>query len=498
MLILIFYDRLNEQMVLECPRGILWMALTPRESVRRRLPKTPDEADGFFPYINPTWNDSLMSPQLRRTQLEGLGLSPRTHKKLHEVRSYEPNYNTNKRSQLIVEMKQPLRSQSFKHRPRPILEVRRMAYDDVAGGAASTERRKSTPTVSRRPSLQRQRLMEPRTDVWPEAKPSSTVEERFLKLPDSEDYTRVRQFRIDEKGAVVSRGDSFRRKRASPNKSSADKSPSPFPVSASTDSARGSRSESEASDPLEDFAKMAVSPTAAAAASTSHKTYKVFVVGETGTGKSSLISQLITSEYKNAFADEIQDYENTVSISIGGVECDLVFFESDMTTAHWLTNDVQSFLVVYSIDSKSSWKQANNAIEMIRMSPDCRNIPIIVAGNKVDLERKRAVTKTEVRTAKGTLGFDHFEISVALDHDVDDLLVGLVAEIQEAYCPEVVLTKPSQKPVDEFHSAIRRYSQRKKKALPNDLEGGKCSGLSPTSIFAKLRNWRRSPRIESN
>lgn len=41
----------------------------------------------------------------------------------------------------------------------------------------------------------------------------SEIEERFLRLPDSEDYTRVRQFNIDKKGAVVSRGDSFRRKK---------------------------------------------------------------------------------------------------------------------------------------------------------------------------------------------------------------------------------------------------------------------------------------------
>jgi hypothetical protein len=56
-------------------------------------------------------------------------------------------------------------------------------------------------------------VKEVRTDVWPEPKTASEVEERFLKLPDSEDYTRVRQFNIDAKGAVVSRGDSFRRKK---------------------------------------------------------------------------------------------------------------------------------------------------------------------------------------------------------------------------------------------------------------------------------------------
>uniref|UniRef100_A0A8R1DGN9 Uncharacterized protein n=1 Tax=Caenorhabditis japonica TaxID=281687 RepID=A0A8R1DGN9_CAEJA len=194
---------------------------------------------------------------------------------------------------------QPLRSQSFKHRPKPVVEVRRMAVDDVG----PHERRRSTPTVSRRPSLQKSRIMEPRTDVWPEAKPITGIEERFLKLPDSDDYTRVRQFKIDEKGAVVSRGDSFRRKRTPTFKS--DKSPSPFPVSHSSDSARGSRSESEASEPVADeMTKLSVSDLPNA--STSHKTYKIYVIGDTGTGKSSLISQLITSEYKNAFADEIR------------------------------------------------------------------------------------------------------------------------------------------------------------------------------------------------
>lgn len=54
-----------------------------------------------------------------------------------------------------------------------------------------------------------------RTDVWPEPKQISEIEERFLQLPDFEDYTRVRQFKIDAKGAVVNRGDSFRRKHNS-------------------------------------------------------------------------------------------------------------------------------------------------------------------------------------------------------------------------------------------------------------------------------------------
>lgn len=54
-------------------------------------------------------------------------------------------------------------------------------------------------------------------------------------------------------------------------------------------------------------------------------------MGQTGAGKSSLISQFITSEYRNAFADEVEDCDNTVSINIGGAECELFFIESDPT-----------------------------------------------------------------------------------------------------------------------------------------------------------------------
>jgi GTPase SAR1 family protein len=62
-----------------------------------------------------------------------------------------------------------------------------------------------------------------------------------------------------------------------------------------------------------------------------------------GSGKSSLISQFITSEYRNAFADEIEEYDNTVSINIGGQECDLIFFEADPTL-------VNNQVLVFNID----------------------------------------------------------------------------------------------------------------------------------------------------
>lgn len=411
-----------------------------RRSVRR-LPRTPDES--------PRW---------------------RTHREDGTLNAAcSPN------------MRQPLRSQSFKHQPRQAVDVKKTFAEDT-----SSERRRSTPTVSRRSSLVNRRQQEQRTDVWPEPKPATELDEKFLKLPTPDEYQRVRQFNIDERGVLVSRGDSFRRKiRESAVKS--DKSSPPYFNSARSDSTRCVRSESASStdEHGQEY------PTAAdPLPSTSHKVYKICVVGDTSTGKSSLISQLITSEYKNAFAGEIQDQENSVSICIGGEELDLMFVESDMSDDEWVTNEVDAFIVVYSIDSRRSWKKASTAIEMIRGTDQRSASPIVVAGNKADLERKRTVTKSEVRTVSAYFGLEVLEISVALDHDVDDLLVSLVAELKDAYMLDKVVEKPSPR-IDDFNAAIRRYSQRKKKTLPEDVDAVKCSRLSPSCLINKFKSWRK-------
>ncbi|KHN73138.1 hypothetical protein Tcan_05826 [Toxocara canis] len=355
-------------------------------------------------------------------------------------------------------MHQPLRSQSFKQHRRPTLEARHHPLETV-----SQERRKSSPNVSRRCSLMpRSRMDTPRTDVWPERKMTSGAEERFLKLPDSEDYTRVRQFKIDEKGAVVSRGDSFRRKRMH-NKVSESSSPSCALSPNETDSPREeyqSRSTSLSSN--NDSVKEQHEPP-----STSHGSYKIYVLGATGTGKSALISQFITSEYRNPFATEVDSFENTVSVNIGGQESELTFYEADPQNVNGLLGGL--FVAKeYRCGSEGECHL------------DAKNMAL-------------------------TFGFVHYEISVALNHDVDDLLVGLIAEIKESINPEryhadiedeEVTDTDKSKAQDhsDFKAAIRRFSQRKKKQMGVEVEvdTNKCTHFKPSSLIGRFRNWRIS------
>lgn len=103
--------------------------------------------------------------------------------------------------------------------------------------------------------------------------------------------------------------------------------------------------------------------------------------------------------------------ENAVSINIGGRECDLVFLEADpLLHPDWLDLEVEAYLLVYSIDRKSSFRAVLKVVEAIRESK--RSVPVIFAGNKIDLERKRTVAAQEVKCAALTYDVSHFEVSV--------------------------------------------------------------------------------------
>ncbi|VDK80064.1 unnamed protein product [Onchocerca ochengi] len=305
------------------------------------------------------------------------------------------------------------------------------------------------------------------------------VEDRFLNI-DSEDYTRVREFNIDEKGTVVSRGDSFRLKsptcykRGTRNRSNLSNE-STSSRSTFNDIMPGNNNEKDENNQP----------------STSTTFYEINVIGSTGVGKSTLIGQFMTSDHRNTYATDIEKVDNTVSIIIGDKESELTFHEIDLQNDNsWLDDKADIHLLIYSIDSKSSFKQVMDVVDCLRESKSSRHTPIVMAANKVDLERKRAVSKADAKNAAMTYGFAHYEVSVALNLDVDDLLVGLIAEIKQSLKSDSLdfVDNPSKESTDadslekrnDFKAAIRRFSKRRRQQMGSTTEkSNKMTESSP-------------------
>ncbi|XP_047026637.1 GTP-binding protein REM 1 isoform X1 [Helicoverpa zea] len=221
--------------------------------------------------------------------------------------------------------------------------------------------------------------------------------------PDEDSY-RLRTFNITQKGGIVNRGDSFRRRR-SRSGSLAPSSPAQ------------SAPESQERRPV--------------------ACHRVAMVGAPGVGKTALISQFQTSECINAY-DRQRDAdgsEQKVSIMLNGEESEL-YFVNCTTTKPMLQEEIErseppdAFVVIYSVVDKASFQKAEQELARLLDCDMLRARPAILVANKIDLARSRAVSTQDGKCLACTYKAKFIEVSVGINHNVDELLVGILNQIR--------------------------------------------------------------------
>ncbi|XP_032665858.1 uncharacterized protein LOC116841696 isoform X2 [Odontomachus brunneus] len=231
----------------------------------------------------------------------------------------------------------------------------------------------------------------------------------FLDVPDAssqmppredgedEDSYRLRSFSLTSKG-VVNRGDSFRRRR--------------------------SRSNSLA--PAEQENEVRRAPPKEVVS------HNVAMLGSRGVGKTALISQFMTSECINAY-DRQRDVpsEQSVFVMLNGEESELRFLNIANPKSELDKMPLpDAFVVMYSVIDKASFQRAEEYLARLHDQDVLRGRPAILVGNKVDLVRSRVVSPQDGKCLACTYRAKFVEVSVGINHNVDDLLVGILNQIR--------------------------------------------------------------------
>ncbi|XP_063919611.1 spermatogenesis-associated protein 31H1 isoform X2 [Zophobas morio] len=253
---------------------------------------------------------------------------------------------------------------------------------------------------------------------------------RVASMPNTgveEEYYRLRHFSITGKG-VVNRGDSLKSRRSRSNNSVASSNSSteqlPGAVSAAG-SARTSASCSLASS--RESSTSAPGPTP----------YKVLMLGGPAVGKSSLVSQFMTSEYLHAYDTSIDDEsgEKSVSVLLAGEESELTFIDfatADLSPDSCINKytDPNAYCVVYSSSDRSSLACAEKILQKLWTLDTISTKAVILVANKADLVRSKVVSTEEGKSMATGYDCKYIETSVGINHNVDELLVGILTQIR--------------------------------------------------------------------
>lgn len=163
--------------------------------------------------------------------------------------------------------------------------------------------------------------------------------------------------------------------------------------------------------------------------------YKLVVVGGGGVGKSALTIQLIQSHFVDEYDPTIEDsYRKQVVIDDKVNVLDILDTAgqeeySAMREQYMRTGE--GFLLVYSVTSKTSFDELMTYYQQIQRVKDVDYVPIVVVGNKSDLEEERQVAYEDGANMAKQMNAPFLETSAKQAINVDEAFYTLVRLVRD-------------------------------------------------------------------
>ncbi|KAJ1347618.1 DNA-binding transcription factor rap1 [Parelaphostrongylus tenuis] len=165
--------------------------------------------------------------------------------------------------------------------------------------------------------------------------------------------------------------------------------------------------------------------------------YKIVVLGSGGVGKSALTVQFVQGIFVEKYDPTIEDsYRKQVEVD--GQQCMLEILDTAGTEQFTAMRDLymkngQGFVLVYSITAQSTFNDLIDLREQILRVKDSDEVPMILVGNKCDLEDERVVGKDQGQNLARQFGSTYLETSAKSKINVNEIFYDLIRQINRRY-----------------------------------------------------------------
>jgi len=178
--------------------------------------------------------------------------------------------------------------------------------------------------------------------------------------------------------------------------------------------------------------------------------YKIVVLGSGGVGKSALTVQFVQGIFVEKYDPTIEDsYRKQVEVD--GQQCMLEILDTAGTEQFTAMRDLymkngQGFVLVYSITAQSTFNDLQDLREQILRVKDTDDVPMVLVGNKCDLEDERVVGKDQgLNLARQFNNCSFMETSAKAKIGVKDVsFLYTVCQII-IFCPKIQIDKKNLK-----------------------------------------------------
>lgn len=169
------------------------------------------------------------------------------------------------------------------------------------------------------------------------------------------------------------------------------------------------------------------------------KSFKVVVLGEHATGKTSLLRRLTYGEFDAEYLPTIkpEKFEREYRFRSGVVRLVLWDAPGSMEEVdEGFYDGAKAAVILYDVCRTSSLRGVRRWYETLsKFIRDKSNIWIV--GNKIDLEASRIVGEENVKSEFGDIDFNYFETSAKNGENVETLFRSILRRLIEAQLEEI-------------------------------------------------------------
>ncbi|BFU26067.1 Ras family GTPase [Entamoeba histolytica HM-1:IMSS-B] len=166
------------------------------------------------------------------------------------------------------------------------------------------------------------------------------------------------------------------------------------------------------------------------------KDYKIVVLGSGAVGKSSITVRFVQGIFLVKYDPTIEDSYRK-QLDLDGQQYVLEILDTAGTEQFTAMRDLymktgQGFVLVYSIIAQSTYNDLDPIHDQIVRVRDTEDVPIIVVGNKCDLESQRIVSQDDGKALADKYGADFLEVSAKAEIRISDIFTTLIKRINSS------------------------------------------------------------------
>eukprot|EP01130_Rhizamoeba_saxonica_P016720 TRINITY_DN777_c0_g2_i1.p1 TRINITY_DN777_c0_g2~~TRINITY_DN777_c0_g2_i1.p1 ORF type:complete len:216 (+),score=41.37 TRINITY_DN777_c0_g2_i1:45-692(+) len=164
------------------------------------------------------------------------------------------------------------------------------------------------------------------------------------------------------------------------------------------------------------------------------KQYKIVLLGEGSVGKTSIFKRCTDSEFPKHHETTIQAAFEVIPINLpNGDRVEIALWDTAgqerfHSLGHLYYRDSDGAILVYDITDSNSFTRVQTWVKELRLIVG-ENITLVIVGNKIDLERNRAVPESTALEYAQSIGSTHFYTSAAQNIRVKEMFQELTRMI---------------------------------------------------------------------